>query len=471
MIEEALLSKIVTEGDLRTPMKLGVTEKFFFDAQNRFLYSYIVRHFNTPSTRGNVPSLDLIKSRFSDFEIKEVPQDIKSLCEDLRQIKIETDLTSICNDTLLSIKQGPTEALNKLRDQILNIQRNNLTSRDVTFSSSIEMLKKDYEFMENAQGITGIPYPWPTLTEETLGSQKGEFTVFYGRPKSMKTWLLLQIAKEAYLNHKYRVVIFTWEMKPEQLMKRLASLVGKVNYDKFRKGKLGKKEKNRFFSYLDVVSAWEQGLSGRSDRPYLTVTTDLDDPSGGGVTSIRQKIEEMDPDLVCVDGFYQMRDDRARRRTVKWTNQTSIIQDLKSLALELDIPIIGTTQANRSGHSKDDHGTTDIAFSDAVGMYADCAIKVRLKERNDGVGADVICHVTAAREFLMHGFELHANPGKSIEEARAFKTYDELMDAVDPDRKKRKRKDPSLNEAIEEMDKRNKLEKIKRYNKWENDKE
>jgi replicative DNA helicase len=474
MIEESLLTKIIKEGDLRTPINLKITEDFFYAPLNRSLYAFLLRYFNDPATRGNVPTIELVTSRFKEFNFRDAHQSIEALSEELRERKIETDVSRICDETLTEVRSDPTKALYGLRDKLTNLQASSTKSRDLNFASSVEAIKERYLFMENLKGITGIPYPWPSLTDESLGAQKGEFVIFYGRPKSMKTWLLLQIACNAYLKHHYRVALFTWEMTPEQLMQRMASLLTKVDYNLWRKGRLSEEDKIKAFACMDAIASWEHSKSGRQDRPYLTITTDIGDPRGGGVSTVRQKIEELDPDIVLVDGFYQMRDDRNNKRTVKWVNQTAIIQDLKSLSIDLNVPIISSTQANRAGQSTDDDlGTTDIAFADAAGMYADYAIKVikipkkdeedkenvnsvrdeMLMEYQGRHGATLICQITAAREFQLDGFQLYANPGSGITEDRPLTEgmLRKILSRAKP--KKKALKEKSAKEILEAADK------------------
>lgn len=54
-----------------------------------------------------------------------------------------------------------------------------------------DMLLEDMRMMKTNQGIMGIPWPFPSLSEQTMGIKKGDWIVEYGRPKAGKTSIVV----------------------------------------------------------------------------------------------------------------------------------------------------------------------------------------------------------------------------------------------------------------------------------------
>jgi len=76
------------------------------------------------------------------------------------------------------------------------------------------------------------------LTEDTLGKRPGDLIIFYARMKMMKTWVMLCCAIHDFMVNRCRVLIWSKEMSKDKMALRIASLIAKVDYQLFKKGKL-----------------------------------------------------------------------------------------------------------------------------------------------------------------------------------------------------------------------------------------
>ena len=246
--------------------------------------------------------------------------------------------------------------------------------------------------------------------------QDGDYNVLFGRPKSMKTWVLLHCACHAYNYHNRRVLIYTREMTPDQIRDRCACLLLNIPYSAYRKGKLhefpcpsgrGTLEQ-RFFELVEEMGDDEKicKLETGYDKG-LIITSDREDPHGGGVNGLRQKIEDHEPDLICVDGMYLMRNDRENRRSVKWNDQYAISQDMRDVCLDTNRPLLVTTQGNREGKENYEEGTEDVAFADSVGMDCTTLIKIIKKRTEDPEVNELALLIKASREMNMVGFAIN----------------------------------------------------------------
>jgi DnaB-like helicase C terminal domain. len=124
---------------------------------------------------------------------------------------------------------------------------------------------------------------------------------------------------------------------------------------------------------------------------------------------LRQKVEDHKPDLICADALYLMRNDRSGgKRSIKWDDQAAITQDLKDLALDVNKPLVGTTQAKRESEEKKGQSVSNISFSDSYGMDCDLAIEIIKKKITDETN-ELALAITGAREINISGFAVNGN--------------------------------------------------------------
>lgn len=426
-IEQAFLSKVLETGDLDKAIQLGAGPALFLDNVNREIYATIHEHF---SATGSVPSIAYVKQRHPKFNAVQVHQlDIKGICHELKERRLKARVQTICSQTMQQIEKATKEAFYALREQILSLQELYASSHDVTLKNGYDAIREKYEALERNKGVIGIPWPWPTLTQQSHGIQPGQFVLFYGRQKSMKTWTMLWAAVEMYRKHNKRVLVCTWEMSPEDLMWRVAAIMAEVDYELWNSGQLPKAEKERAFRNLAFLRTWEHELDNTETRPTIIVTTIRGtDGRPGGVSLLKQKIEERRPDVLFVDGLYNMGDDRERKRSFNWRNQAEVVVDLHQLGVDMKLPVVASTQANRAGSDPDVEGTEDVGFTDTAAMY--CAYMLKNYVRQADGGADIYMRFKATRDFRHEGIKIHARPANVFEEVASYKTAQEFNDAV-----------------------------------------
>lgn len=423
-IEEALLSRIVITGDLRGVRAEGINEFSFLDHRNRGKFKLIEDYFESAETIGSVPSLDYVRLEYEDFALEESPQTTEAMCHELRERTLANRLNGMCLETMQDSMKDPHEAYHKLKKG-MEIFQNDLTkSWDISMLNGFDYLLRRYLEVKEKKGVIGIPWPFPTLTTQSGGIQTGNFIVIYGRQKSMKTWSLLFTAINAFLAYGKRVVFFTWEMPPEDLMWRAACIFGGVDYEDWNRGKLTTAQEKRMFEDLYFLHEMERRSEEDLTKPALVFTTDLS-TKGGGVSSLRAKINQLKPDLVIADGFYNMKDDRDRKHSVKWKNQTHVTHDLHAVSQEV-APVIGSTQANRTGIDPLDERDGDMGFTDQVVRLCSYLIKNYLYEIEDETY--LFCRFKDSRDFRYAGIKVKVKPGLVFEEVAAYKKWKDMRE-------------------------------------------
>lgn len=232
-----------------------------------------------------------------------------------------------------------------------------MVSSDVDLSQAADIVASMYYQAKLSSGMLGHPFPWPTLNEKFLGMQPGHLIVVYGPPASMKTWLLLAMAAHLYNNDK-RVLIVTTEIGRDEMLAKLASCLCGIEWSGIQRGTLQPQLEQLLLDTLRDVSVRSNG-SGRN-----VIITEINSALGGGTTAIRAKLEEVQPDVLFVDGIYRLGEGSGAVR-MDWKSIAVIAQDLKEIAKAYRIPVVGTAGANQStgvAHSSDIIKEADLLF-------------------------------------------------------------------------------------------------------------
>jgi hypothetical protein len=191
-----------------------------------------------------------------------------------------------------------------------------------------------------------------------------------------------------------------------------------LNYRAYKRFSLEEEDKLLFKQTLESLKESDKSSYHKGSRRHacFRVAVHTDDPNGGGVSNVHSKIEEFSPDLVIVDGFYRMKNDRTGKVSVKWEDQYAIPQDLKNLTQIMHVPIIGITQRTRppkgkKGEKVEDDSTEetteDIAFGDAVGQEADLLVRIKKKKtEHEELGTPIDLMFSGSRETTSMGIAL-----------------------------------------------------------------
>lgn len=410
-LEYQVISKIIELQDFHSVQKIKINEDFFYSPECKAIYNYIHNCFNAPQTFGSVPSWELCRQVFPNLQYSPSGDTLNMLCEQLRLTKMTIELSAISDNIQNLADVNPREGMAALKAAAAELSSRHEITNDLLLSNSYEVLLNDYNAVAEGHGLTGLPWPWLELNEATQGIHNGEFIVIYGRPKNMKTWLSLYIVTLMNMWAGARILIYSLEMHPKQIMRRIAAIRAVVNYKSLLQGTLQPHDKERFFQNLQTlnVEAKRAQLSGEIIRsPELMVMSGQGD---GGIAFLHAKIREFRPDAVLVDGMYLMKDDRQQKRTADWKAVAHISQDLKRTGTEFDIPIIATAQANRKADKNPKNANLDeIAYSDAIGQDTDFSIRVQKRMDKATKEPELILAFPGSREVDMDELLIHGIP-------------------------------------------------------------
>jgi replicative DNA helicase len=431
-IEHQLVCKIIETRDFHTVEKLKIDETFFLGdpmtlSQTREVFKFIRDHFHNPTTFGSVPSWELLQYRFAGFPWVGSHDTLPTLCQEARRYKLRAQILTIVDEITRTVDVDPHVAMNSIREAASTLVSQHDISNDLLLSTAHERLLQEYEMVQNGHGIIGIPWPWDVLNEDTQGMQKGQFIVVYGRPKSMKSWVSLYIACNAYMRGA-RVLIYSLEMSPIMVQRRCAALMAQVEYSQFKNSKLDPATKERVFAILQYLRSQETNqTTANGHQPALLATQP--DGETSGISSLHAKIREFSPDLVIVDGMYLMKDDRQKARNIDWKSVAHISQDLKRTAASFNIPVLAVTQANR-GADKDPRKAdlAELAYADALGQDCDLCMRVHKQKDTMTHEDELVLSFPGSREGKLEAFVINGVPAVNFHFKRA-----QISDPNNPD--------------------------------------
>jgi replicative DNA helicase len=183
--------------------------------------------------------------------------------------------------------------------------------------------------------ITGIPTGFQDLDRYTAGLQPSDLIIVAGRPAMGKTTFAMNLAENAAIKHGKSVAVFSMEMASLQLVMRLFSSLGQIEQGRIRTGSLDDADWPKLTSAMNLLHKSKIFID---DTPALS-------PAELRARARRLK-REHDIDMIVVDYLQLMAvpDTRENRAT----EIAEISRSLKTIAKELNVPVIALSQLNRS---------------------------------------------------------------------------------------------------------------------------
>jgi len=231
--------------------------------------------------------------------------------------------------------------LDAAESRIFEISR---AKSQVTFRSLHDEMNDALNYVESlmARGgqLTGVPTGFRDLDQDTGGLQPGELVIIAARPSMGKTALALNIARNAAVDHGKKVAIFSLEMTKRSLALRLLASEARVDLTPFRRGYGSVDANARLVKAAGQLAAADIWIDDSGMITILEIKA-----------KCRRLASERGLDLVLLDYLQLCHGDTPTHR--KDLEIAEISHGLKSLAKELDIPVIALSQLNRGPEQRD----------------------------------------------------------------------------------------------------------------------
>lgn len=284
-----------------------------------------------------------------------------------------------------------TDVLDTAEKKILNVVKTRKSTEFRTIQDVLYKTQENLEKLSQMKGeITGIPTGYYDLDKVTSGLHGNELIIIAARPAMGKTAFALNLATNMAINSKKTVALFNLEMGAEQLAMRMLSSVGQIEGYKLRSGKLEHNDWKRI----------NEAISRLADTNIL-----IDDTPGMNIAEIRAKCRRMAStkeglDIVIID-YLQLITGSKHNAGNRQQEIAEISRSLKTLAMELNIPIIALAQLSRSVEGRDDKRPilSDLRESGSIEQDADI---VSFLYRDDYYNKEsAIDEYTSKSEFII----------------------------------------------------------------------
>jgi replicative DNA helicase len=253
------------------------------------------------------------------------------------------------------------EIIDEAERDILAISEGHAKRGIVPMRELVERATKQLEkAYENKSAITGVATGFRDLDGITSGLQPGELIIIAARPSMGKTAFTLNLASHVATRLKKPVMFFSLEMGAEQLVQRLIGSEARIDISNIRRG----------FIKRDEWSKLAEAAGRLSEAPFY-----IDETPSITVAEMRNKcrrqMHETGLSLIMVD-YLQLMTGPAGYDN-KATEVGEISKGLKTIARELNVPVIALSQLNRGVESRTDKRPmmSDLRESGAIEQDAD----------------------------------------------------------------------------------------------------
>ncbi len=255
------------------------------------------------------------------------------------------------------------EILDNSEKKILNIVKNRKSSEFRSIKDVLAKTQADLERLSETKGeITGLSTGWYDLDRLTTGLHPNEFIIIAARPAMGKTAFALNLATHVAMTQSKSVAVFNLEMSAEQLAMRILSSLGQLEGFKLRTGNLLNQDWKR-------INEASSQLSGTN--------LVIDDTPGITIGEIRAKCRRLASSekglaLVVID-YLQLISGGKNYGTNRQQEVSDISRSLKTLAMELNVPVIALSQLSRSVEGREDKRPlmSDLRESGSIEQDAD----------------------------------------------------------------------------------------------------
>lgn len=406
--EFLLLGLIIEKRKMAEVLRSGVRPAHFGSPQLGKLFKYLYDTYNDPAKKGTIPTEQQVRRRFPWYQppLLDIGVTAQGTASEVIGLSLQREallaITEIQTNELITV-DAVNEAVAKLRDLASAHQE----IAAMALSESAHLAAEWYEAGRNRK-ITGRPYPYPDLNVETRGMHAGDFILLYGRPKSGKTFSLLEIMIHVLQNDpEARILFVSFEVVAQRIINRLACLLEKLDYGRFNRGELDAQEHLRLERWTAELSA-SNSIGERLwlDGPAIHKQTRK---KTYNLIDVEQRALLLGANVVFIDGLLHASDVRTKQRSREWNVVSNISSDTKAMAISLNCPVVCTHQANRESEfiPATEDTQRDIAYSDALAQDADVALRIVSTTQNQKPIR--LFQIPGAREFKMLGFTAHAN--------------------------------------------------------------
>jgi replicative DNA helicase len=224
------------------------------------------------------------------------------------------------------------------------------------------------ERFASPDGITGVPTGFADLDQKTAGLQPTELIILAARPAMGKTAFAMSLAQNAAISGGWPVLVFSLEMSSTQLAERMLCSEARVDSSALRRGQLQRQDMTNLTYAANTLSRAPILID---DSPALSLREVR--ARARRFRANRELFADKKTGLIVIDYLQLMRGSPQAQKASREQEISEISRGLKSLAKELQVPVLALSQLNRSLEQRTDKRPqlSDLRESGAIEQDAD----------------------------------------------------------------------------------------------------
>lgn len=370
MVSAQIINKILHTKKLDILEENNIPKEYLvgYEDEIDFIYNHTKKY-------GNVPDVETFVSHFNEFEIVDVQESDKYLIDTLKEEYLFNKSVPVVENIAKLLNTDANEAV----EYMLSATKDLTPTYDIKGVDIIQQAQERYEeYLDRRSNKADWFFPtgFPELDDVINGIQRTEeYFVIFARTNQGKSWILEKMCTNVW-QLGYNVGYISPEMGASSIGYRFDTLYRNFSNRDLVWGNTSLDEK----AYKDYVEKLKE-----HNNKFVVATPD-DFNKQLTVSKVRNFIKQNKLDLIAIDGITYMKDERFKRGDSKTVELTHISEDLMSLSIEMNVPILVVVQANRGGAGLDEDETPELeSIRDSDGISHNATKVISLRQTQDGV--------------------------------------------------------------------------------------
>lgn len=396
-LEEAVLGAMMLEREKVHQVIDILTEKHFYQPANQEIFKVIRDMYQSADSAidlltvsNELKSAGKLEFIGGPFYLAQLTNRVSSAANIefhariLTQKFIQRELISVAGEVAYDAYDDSNDAfelLDQSESKLYEIKNAGLKRNFQEISVLINSSLKEIENRMSSEndGITGVASGFSDIDRINGGWQPSDLVILAARPAMGKTAFALSLVRNAAVDHKKSVMIFSLEMADVQLVNRLISGESEVPGDKIKKSDLTEDEWQRLHTKTAALGSSKIFID---DTPQLSIF-DLN-------AKCRRVHSQQGLDLVVVDYLQLLRHETKGGGGNREQEIAFISRSLKGLAKELSVPVIALAQLSREVEKRANKRPqlSDLRESGSIEQDADMVMFLYRDEYYQNMGMD-----------------------------------------------------------------------------------
>ena len=392
--EQSLIGSILFDNKILEDLPINFSSNYFFDPLHSNIYDASISLIDN----GRLADPLTLKNYLSDnkynldIDIEQYLIDLRDgvlslskarfYAEEIRNCYVRRCLIVIADELIHNsnhptIDTTPDQEISNTEEKLYNLaEKDQINSGPSDFKKILASTTKQINSAYNRKGkLSGIDTGFSGINRHLGGLNKSDLIVLAGRPAMGKTALATNIgfnaAKSSKSDENEAILIFSLEMSAEQLAQRILAEQSSIDSHRLRSGDINDNE----FSKLVVTQ------NNIHNLPFF-----IDDTPAISVSQIASRARRLKRTnglgLIIIDYIQLIQGSKVSESQGRVQEISNITRGLKSLAKELNVPILALSQLSRAVEQREDKRPllSDLRESGSIEQDADVVMFVYREE-------------------------------------------------------------------------------------------